>query len=362
MIGDISITVKKCTRCLLPESTPGIFFDGEGLCNYCKEHKRIKYKGELELIKMLDSFRNTGQYDCIVTLSGGRDSSYTLLKVAKDYRMRVLAVTYENPYTHFQAKKNIENAINLLNVDIIRLKPKGKMFEDCFKNNFLAWMQRPSLQLLPMLCIPCRTMDLDIYRIAKKLKIRCLVNGANPMQHTSFINALTNLPSNIPFHEAIVKSLPQVLKEIFMNPKYLSPKVIPITVKSYITALINAIGPKHFGFEISSFGFFYFVEWNENEVLSKIRSELNWEHPHNKSNQRFDCPISYLKNFIYLKTIGVTKVNDYYAKMLREGLINPDEAQQRLNKENTFSLNQLQEFFKKIGINPDFSNLKKSFL
>ena len=333
---------KKCKRCLLPESTPGISFDGEGLCNYCQEHKKIEYKGESELIKMLEPFRNTGKYDCIVTFSGGRDSSYVLLKLVKDYRMRVLAVTYENPYTHIQAENNIENAIKLLNVDIIRLKAKG--FEECFKNNLIAWMQRPSLQFLPMLCIPCRTMDLDVYRVAKKEKIRCIVNGANPMQLTSFMNALTNLPSKLSFHEAIVKSLPQILKEVVRNPKYLSPQVIPITAKSYYTALINAMGPKRFGFDISVFRFFYFIEWNESEVESRISSELNWEHPHNKSVQRFDCPIAYLKNFIYLKTIGVTKVNDYYAKMLRDGLINPDNALERINRENAFNFNELQEF------------------
>lgn len=110
------------------------------------------------------------------------------------------------------------------------------------------------------------------------------------------------------------------------------------------------MGPKHFGFDISVFRFFYFIEWNESEVLSRITSELNWEHPPNKSSQRFDCPISYLKNFVCLKTIGVTKVNDYYAKMLRDGLINPDDALQRMNEENNFNLNELQELLKGIGI------------
>lgn len=348
--------MRKCSKCVLPESTPNITFDTQGGCNYCSRYQKLKYKGESELIKVLDSFRNiSNKYDCIVTISGGRDSIYTLLKVVKDYRMRVLAVNYENPYTHPQAKLNMEEAVKSLGVDMIKLKPKNKMFEKSFRNNLITWLQKPSLSMLPMLCIACRTMDWEIYWTAKKYKIHCIVNGANPMQDASFIRELSHLHSNTPFYQSIVKALPLVLVQIFRNPGYLRPQYIPITIKSFIVSLINAIGPKQFGFNISTIGFFYFIKWNEQEVLSRIESELKWDYPHGmESTQRFDCPIAYFKNFIYWRTMGMSKVDDYYAKIVRENLMTRQEALQIIQEKGTFDLDKIQQFLEETGIEKSF--------
>jgi len=265
--------------------------------------------------------------------------------------MRVLAVNYENPYTHPQAIINFKNAVKLLGIDIVRLKPKNKIFERCFRNNLIAWLQKPSLLMLPMLCIPCRTMDWEIYWTARKYKIRCIVSGANPMQDASFIKELSHISSNVPFYQAIVKTPSHILGEILRNPRYLHPQYIPITVKSYIISIINAIGPKQFGFDISKISLFSFIEWNEQGVLSRIKSELNWDYPHEmKLTQRFDCPISCLKNLIYYRTVGVSKIDDYYAKMIREGLITREDALQKIQEENTFPLDEILRFLDKTGI------------
>jgi tRNA(Ile)-lysidine synthase TilS/MesJ len=97
--------MKRCTRCVLPENAPGISFDQHGVCNYCHSYKKLTYKGESALVKLLDSHRRRdSRYDCMVPVSGGRDSSFTLLKMVKDYGMKVLAIHYENPFTDPQRR------------------------------------------------------------------------------------------------------------------------------------------------------------------------------------------------------------------------------------------------------------------
>ena len=82
-----------CSKCVLPSTTPGIHFDENGVCNYCSSYEPMKVKGEEELIEILNGYRaQKNRYDCIICISGGRDSTYTLWKLVHDYGMNVLAV------------------------------------------------------------------------------------------------------------------------------------------------------------------------------------------------------------------------------------------------------------------------------
>ena len=89
-------------------------------------------------------------------ISGGRDNSYVLLKLVKDYHMKVLAVNYEHPFTHPQAIKNMANATKLLNVDLFTIKDKNKQHITTFRNNVKAWFKKPSPAMIPMICISCK--------------------------------------------------------------------------------------------------------------------------------------------------------------------------------------------------------------
>ncbi len=101
------IVTKRCTRCVLPDTIPNIEFDEDGVCNHCRTHRSLRYKGEAALERKLDLHRDSGRkYNCIVAVSGGRDSSFALWKMVKEYDMRVLAVNYENPFTSQQARAN----------------------------------------------------------------------------------------------------------------------------------------------------------------------------------------------------------------------------------------------------------------
>ena len=69
--------MKRCTRCILPETFLGIEFDENGVCNYCLDYEPMKVYGEEAFEAVLSEYRNNGaKYDCLVPISGGRDSSY----------------------------------------------------------------------------------------------------------------------------------------------------------------------------------------------------------------------------------------------------------------------------------------------
>jgi len=122
-------------------------------------------------------------------------------------------------------------------------------------------------------------------------------------------------------------------------------------VKGYIFALMNTLAPKLPGHHITNISLFRFIEWNEEEVLSRIRAELNWDSPHElDSTWRFDCLVGHLKDLMYMRTIGLTEREDFYAKMVREGLMTRERALTRLKKENKIHLNEIKSVLNRVGI------------
>ena len=69
------IHLKRCTRCVIPETAPKVTFDEKGVCSYCASYKKPVLLGEEKLRALLDTQRRPGKkYDCVVGISGGRDS------------------------------------------------------------------------------------------------------------------------------------------------------------------------------------------------------------------------------------------------------------------------------------------------
>ncbi len=115
--------MKRCTTCILPESYPNITFDDRGECNYCKNYTRISYLGSDKLKADLMAARSKkGKYDCIVPISGGKDSTYVLYQITRIYGLRALAFNYDNGVTHPQAQENVRTIAEKLGVDLVTKK------------------------------------------------------------------------------------------------------------------------------------------------------------------------------------------------------------------------------------------------
>ncbi len=344
--------MNRCSKCVLPGSTPNIVFDKDGVCNYCNSYKKFEYTGETKLRELLDSQKRTGsKYDCVMGLSGGRDSSYALLKLVKDYNMKVLAVNYENPFTDPRAKINIENAIDILGIDVVRFKLKNRIHERTFKHNLMSWLRKPSPATIPMLCIACKTILSGIIKYSKKYNINCVITGGNPYEDTSFKKELLNVSRDQDHELSFITSLYGIVRETMKNPSYYHPMCIPTIVKGYLYGNPYAIGPRFFASDKTFIDLFHYIPWKEEEVESRLKAELGWDYPHKfKSSWRFDCKIGHLKDFLYMKTLNMTEKDDLYAKMVREGLISRERALLRLSDENQIYYDEIQQVLNQVGI------------
>jgi predicted PP-loop superfamily ATPase len=99
-------TVQICSRCLLPNTYPGIEFNEQGICNHCLEYKKPQLLGEAAFSEKINS-KHGNKYDCVVGISGGKDSCYVAYLAKEKFNLRTLAVCYDFPFLVDLARQNV---------------------------------------------------------------------------------------------------------------------------------------------------------------------------------------------------------------------------------------------------------------
>ena len=117
---------RQCERCGLTNDYPDVKFDANGVCHLCQGFEKYKYRAdlyfkptaelELKVMQIKEASPSDSQYDCLLLLSGGKDSSYVLSRLC-DLGLRVLAFTLDNGYISDGAKQNISRVCAALGVD-----------------------------------------------------------------------------------------------------------------------------------------------------------------------------------------------------------------------------------------------------
>lgn len=116
-----------CARCVQDSTVPGIRFDPNGVCNFCHLHDKLcnifpnGKKGMALLDAAFNKIREQGvgkKYDCIVGISGGRDSIYLLFNVVKRWNLRPLAVHFNDGFDNPVAGENMLKAVKKLGVEL----------------------------------------------------------------------------------------------------------------------------------------------------------------------------------------------------------------------------------------------------
>ncbi len=127
-----------CSRCILDTTVNDIWFDEKGECKYCKIHDEMEKKHKLDkhaqdkLNALINRIKKDGKnkaYDCIAGVSGGRDSTYTLLKAVR-LGLRPLAVHFDNGWNSDVSVSNIKKACDLLHVDLYTVVADWEEFKD----------------------------------------------------------------------------------------------------------------------------------------------------------------------------------------------------------------------------------------
>jgi N-acetyl sugar amidotransferase len=143
---DMNNNYRICTRCVSDTTMHDIEFDENGVCNFCKMHDEFERSHPLNdegkkildtIIQKIKSKGKNKKYDCIVGVSGGRDSIYTLLTAVK-YGLRPLVVHFDGGWNSDIAVQNIKNACDILKVDLHTIVANWEEFKDLQRSFLVA--------------------------------------------------------------------------------------------------------------------------------------------------------------------------------------------------------------------------------
>lgn len=316
-----TISTNRCKTCVLPDSYPGISFNESGACHLCSAYQKPPVKGEAALRQILSS-RKGGTYDCLVTLSGGRDSSYVLYYATRVLGLKTLAMNYDNGFRHPQAVKNMQVASERAGVELLQFKSR-----DNLNIRIVAAALRASTRFGPgaasqFICRHCYTGGLGfLYTTAEKYKIPFILWGDSLVERVTFIPVRNKLLYKSPLRY----SMPPQAWHFFRFLKLLRElrnEALPAG-----NSQLDVRFPKLHTPDITEVHLFDFIEWDRNTIKKAITEELGWEKPPDSiSSWRFDCHLHELLNYCHKKALGFNHDIDGLANMVRAGKMTREEA------------------------------------
>ncbi len=287
--------MKRCARCLLPETIPGISFGHEGLCSYCRNYRSIEYRGEEELVRLLEEARSGNrEYDCIVPLSGGRDSSYVLYLAKKRYGLKVLAVNYDNEFRSKQALANMKAACSILDVDFVSLRSKrgiaGKIVEASIRNSSREGLK----SLATSFCDACAYgYQAVVYIMAEKHKVPLILWGSSEMEYTGHLTDEFFSERKSPWRKILNQTRVFRLKILKLLQRLEFP------VPGNLSVALRLGSPWLMNDKISEIRVFDYIPWKQDTIVRTIREELGWRKPEDSaSTWRTDCELEKWSNTV----------------------------------------------------------------
>lgn len=179
--------MKACKLCTLPAEIPDSDIDQNGVCRFCREYKTIdtsldesiRQERVQDLEKAIEDCRGKGEYDCLVPLSGGKDSIYLLYKLKVEYKLKVLAFT-TNVNIPDIAWDNIKSALNKLEIDHISFSPSNTLYAKIFKYLLQNQEERGAVYTISYVYAPF--FEGDAIKMAMEKNIPLLLAGYSPGQ------------------------------------------------------------------------------------------------------------------------------------------------------------------------------------
>ena len=315
----------ECSRCLLHSDIPGVSFNDGGLCSVCRDFdtewgnwEEIKAQRRKQLEKMFDDCRRKGRpYDVLVPLSGGKDSTYVLYQCAKEFGLKVLAVTWDNGFLADLARENIRNAVDALGVSHVYYSMDQPRLLRFYRHFFLK---------TGMFCPVCmRGLAVATAAAAEAFNVPLQVNGTC-RRTEEFVSPEFFNSGPIGFFKEAIKGSP---------------------LEKEADAFLYAGGRKR----IASHYLFWwshiervlssatielpdYLDWDYDTIYRTLTDELGWQSER-ADEEHGDCLVSPLVHYLrQAKFPALVPEMLRYSKLVSAGIMTKEEARQAVADAN----------------------------
>ena len=348
---DHTADIRRCTKCILPETYPFIDFDAGGVCNFCRDHEPQDLLGRDALEEIFARHRSTdGSPDCIVGFSGGRDSSYGLHLIKTKFGMNPIALTYDWGMVTGIARRNQARICGKLGIEhVLRAAdiPRKRRY---IRKNIFAWLKRPRLGMVPLFMAGDKFFYHYCRELRKETGIPLVIFCAgNPLERTDFKGGFAGIRENQHGQRLFDMSISNKAGlfawyawQYVLNPRYFNESFLD-TVWSYFNSFI----------EKEDFLYLYhYIEWDEDIINRTLKEEYGWETVEGRTTTwRIGDGYTAFINYIYYTVAGFSEYDTYRSQQIRQGLITRDGALAMVARDNKPNMDELDDFAKHTGFN-----------
>ncbi len=353
-------SLKRCKKCILPETMPFIKFDNEGVCNYCRNYRKLDVKGKDVLWAITSKYRKkNGEADCLVGISGGRDSVYGLHYIKNILKMNPVAFTYDWGMATSLAHRNISRICDKLGVKHILASSDISQKRSFIKKNVTAWLKKPDLGMIPLFMAGGHEYFYHANKLKKQTGVEVVFLCENVLERTDFKTGFAGIkPEYIDedYHYSLsllnkIKIAAFFSKQHLLNPSYLNSS-IPDTLFAYAC---------YYLIKRDYLNLYRFIHWNEEEIVSTLISEYNWEvATDTKSTWRIGDGTAAFYNYIYYTVAGFTENDTFRSNQIRAGLITREDALNLVREENRHRFESIKWYLETIDMDLDLEDVFKT--
>jgi N-acetyl sugar amidotransferase len=333
---------KVCSRCIYDQKILGINFDKNGICNYCLQIENLLKiyntglpAGEKIFNSIINQIKNNGknkEYDCIIGVSGGTDSSYLLHLAKKVWGLKPLAVHYDNTWNSAIATININKMLKQLDVDLYTHVVDNKEVDDIFKSFFLAGV--PELEASTDLAYAYL-----LRIVSKKFNIKYILEG-----HSFVTEGISPLGLNY-FDGKYIKEIHKKFGKI----KLKTYPLLTLTkfLKSIIFDRVKFIRP------------FWYINYSKESAQQFLKDKYNWKyygghHLENRMTAFYHQVYLPQKFNVDLRTLSLSALT-------RSGIMKRDDAINELKKKRNIDNSLIKLFKKRLNLTDmEYNNVMNS--
>lgn len=302
-----------CTRCILTEGFPGISFDEQGVCNFCRSYKpetvnaEAKRKYEEKFLSLVKERRSRSGYDVLMAYSGGKDSTYTLDLFVNKYGLKVLALTFDNTFISERSFVNMRNVTAALGVDHLIIRPNPQTLNTIFRTAAKQELySHKAMERASTICTSCiGLVKAVILRTALEKDIPFVGFGWSPGQAPIQASVMRTNPG---LTRATQKTITEPLTNVVGSAEILSQYFV--TDQQFDNA-------ERFPWNIHPLAF---LEYNEEKMMVRNK-ELGWEKPLDTDPNSSNCLLNAYANQVHHDRYGFHPYAWEIANMVRSGVM-----------------------------------------
>ena len=312
--------IQYCVRCCMPETSEGINFDEMGICRGCRsaeDKMHINWvKREKKLREILDKFRgkNIDNYDCVVPISGGKDSAFQLHTLVKVYKMKPLAVTFSHNWYSKTGKYNLENILERLNVDHLMFTPNRELVNKIAKQSLYAigdscWNCHAGIGAFPL-------------KAAMMMKIPLMIWGESICEAGNKAAYGENNYGTVKFdQDYYLKVSTKVSPEKMISDEITRNDLIPYLIPSKDEVEKAGIVGLHLG---------DYIFWDGERQTEFIKKEYDWQEDDvdgtYKRYKSVECIMPGVHDYSKYIKRGFGRTTDHVSQDVRAGLLSREEG------------------------------------